>query len=115
VAEKLGLQQGLRDCAQLTLISGFSARGLYWWSRFATSSLPVPLSPVMSTVLRVGATWRTTSRSFAKAGLRPMTSAGWLSVLRRFLRVRFSRRNACTSSVRATSLVTSFRRTGFAR
>ena len=90
--------------AQLTLISGLSQRVLCWCSRLVISSLPVPLSPVTSTVLRVGATWRTTSRIFANAGLRPMTSAGWLSDLSRFLRVRFSSRSAWTSSVRADEL-----------
>ena len=80
--------------AQLTLISGLSQRVLCWCSRLVINSLPVPLSPVTSTVLRVGATWRTTSRIFVNAGLRPMTSAGWLSDLSRFFRVRFSRRSA---------------------
>ena len=31
-------------------------RALLWWMAFAASSLPVPVSPVMSTVLDVAAT-----------------------------------------------------------
>ena len=42
--------------AQLIATNGFSARGLLRWMARATSSLPVPLSPVISTVESVGAT-----------------------------------------------------------
>ena len=37
----------------------------------ATSSLPTPLSPVMSTVAFVGAARRTASQTFSRAALRP--------------------------------------------
>ena len=58
--------------AQLTLTKGLSARFELAWIARATSSLPVPLSPVMSTVVSVGAmrTMRpSTSRTAAE---RPM-------------------------------------------
>ena len=42
--------------AQLTLMSGMSRWALRAWMARATSSLPVPVSPVMSTVLLVCAT-----------------------------------------------------------
>ena len=38
-------------------------RGEFWWRALATSSLPVPDSPTMSTVDRVGAATRSRSRS----------------------------------------------------
>ena len=41
--------------AQLTLTKGRVARGLLRWIARATSSLPVPDSPVTSTEARVGA------------------------------------------------------------
>ena len=37
----------------------------------ATSSLPLPLSPVISTVASVGAARRIASKTFSSAGLRP--------------------------------------------
>ncbi len=42
------------------------------WSDWATSSLPVPLSPSMSTVARVGATWRMRSKISTMGGELPM-------------------------------------------
>ena len=42
--------------AQFTRTNGSSRRGLKRWIARLTSSLPVPLSPVMSTLARVGAT-----------------------------------------------------------
>ena len=41
--------------AQLIPMKGKVARGLSWWMVCATSSLPVPDSPVMSTDAEVGA------------------------------------------------------------
>src|SRR5437773_1558118 len=41
---------------QSTATNGRLRRGLFWWMARAISSLPVPLSPRMSTVLRPGAT-----------------------------------------------------------
>ena len=47
------------SAAQLTATNGLPARGLLSWMARATSSLPVPLSPTMSIVAVVGATWAT--------------------------------------------------------
>ena len=44
------------SAAQCSLMNGPCARGERWWIALATSSLPVPLSPVISTVARLGAT-----------------------------------------------------------
>ena len=49
MSEKLGLEERLRKAAQLTATNGPFARALWSWILRATSSLPVPLSPVMST------------------------------------------------------------------
>ncbi len=45
------------SAATFTLTSGRSARGLFAWIAWANSSLPVPVSPVRSTAVSVGATW----------------------------------------------------------
>ena len=45
------------SAAQLTLISGWGLRGLARWMASATSSLPVPDSPVTSTVASDAATF----------------------------------------------------------
>jgi hypothetical protein len=50
VAEELGLEQVLGDRGVLIATNGPAARGLCRCSARATSSLPVPDSPVMSTV-----------------------------------------------------------------
>ncbi|PYQ01883.1 MAG: hypothetical protein DMF82_17775 [Acidobacteria bacterium] len=44
------------SAAQLTLMRGISRCALRSWMARATSSLPVPVSPVISTVLRACAT-----------------------------------------------------------
>ena len=60
------------NAAQFTVTSGPRARGLFWWIAFAASSLPVPLSPVMSTVVFAGATaWMVSKTSFMD-GASPM-------------------------------------------
>ena len=43
--------------ATLMATNGCPLRWLRWWTARATSSLPVPLSPVMSTVVGVAAIW----------------------------------------------------------
>ncbi len=43
--------------AQLILTKGLSLLGDFEWIALATSSLPVPLSPLISTVMSVGAIW----------------------------------------------------------
>ena len=50
VAEQLALEQRLGDRGAVDRHERPSARGLLLWSARATSSLPVPLSPVISTV-----------------------------------------------------------------
>ena len=61
--------------AQLILISGLSLRLLAEWMARAISSLPVPVSPVISTEASVGATLRTLSSTPWRAGLWPMSSS----------------------------------------
>ena len=58
--------------AQLTLMSGMSRWALRSWMARATSSLPVPVSPVMSTVLLVSATSSARRITSSIARLRPM-------------------------------------------
>jgi hypothetical protein len=57
--------------AQFTLISGMSRCALRSWMARATSSLPVPVSPVMSTVLLVSATSSPRRTTSSMARLRP--------------------------------------------
>ena len=54
--------------AQFTAWNGRFARGLSWCRALATSSLPVPLSPRMSTVASLRAARRTSSKSFFISG-----------------------------------------------
>ena len=58
---------------QLIVTNGPSARPDSPWMAFATSSLPVPLSPVTSTVELVGAMARTISKSEAMTCETPIT------------------------------------------
>ena len=69
VAEQLALDQPAGRAAQLSLISGLAARRLWEWIARAISSLPVPVSPVMSTVASVGATRLTLSSTASSAGI----------------------------------------------
>ena len=68
------------SCAESTgqfkLMSSVAARLLAAWTARATSSLPVPLSPVISTVSGVGATCAIRSRSVRMAALEPIISGG---------------------------------------
>ena len=57
--------------AQLTLMSGMSRCALRSWMARAASSLPVPVSPVMSTVLLLCATSSSLRISSWMARLRP--------------------------------------------
>src|SRR5512140_1325882 len=52
---------------QLTATSGFRLRVLAAWMALAITSLPTPLSPVISTVMSVGATCSMTSTIFRMA------------------------------------------------
>ena len=56
-----------------TATIGFSLRRLWAWISFASTSLPVPFSPVMSTVASVGAIL---SRVFRMAAM-GMAAMGW--------------------------------------
>ena len=53
---------------------GIKRRGLKLWMARATSSLPVPLSPWMSTVVSLGATVRMLSSTRCMGGLWPTIS-----------------------------------------
>src|SRR2546422_9367202 len=50
---------------------GLSHLGLLWWMRAATSSLPVPVSPVMRRLLSVAATLPMYARISCITGLSP--------------------------------------------
>jgi hypothetical protein len=63
------------SAAQLSATKGEFRRRLFWCRARATSSLPVPDSPVTSTVTSVGATWRSTRKTRCMASLRPMMLA----------------------------------------
>ena len=58
--------------AQLMCTNGFCHRGLDRWINSAVSSLPVPVSPVMSTVHSVTATCATYERISRMRGLSPI-------------------------------------------
>ena len=64
------------SAAQLTLTSGPARAALAAWIASATSSLPVPLSPRMRTVLFERATLRTAARRPRMAGSSPTISRG---------------------------------------
>jgi hypothetical protein len=88
--------------AQLTATNGRSRRGLAAWMDRATSSLPVPVSPVTSTVAWVGPTRSTRSRTRARPGLEPTISpTARLRTSRR--RRAFSRTSSTLSVARATT------------
>ena len=59
------------SAAQLTATNGLSARGLSAWMASATSSLPVPVSPEISTDELATATRSMSARSFRIGGLFP--------------------------------------------
>jgi len=58
--------------AQLIATNGAFARGLSWWIVCATSSLPVPDSPLMRTDAEVGAACSMTRYTFRMPGLAPI-------------------------------------------
>ncbi len=57
---------------QLMVTNGPSARGERWWISWAMSSLPVPVSPVTSTLTVVGATFSTVRKISFMASHAPM-------------------------------------------
>ena len=60
---------------QLSATKRCARRGLLWWIARATSSLPVPVSPVMRMVLFVGATVSSRWNRSRIGRLRPMISS----------------------------------------
>ena len=80
--------------AQFSATNGLFLRGLFWWMAWATSSLPVPVSPWISTLALVGAMRLSRSITSRICGLSPITpSKPNFSSSRRFSSrlVRFSR------------------------
>ena len=72
VAEQLAFQQRRGQALQSQAISGWSFRRLRRWIARTNISLPVPLSPVNSTVPSVGATRRARAKTRSIARLSPM-------------------------------------------
>ena len=60
--------------AQLTPMKGSLARGPAVWMAWARTSLPVPLSPVMSTLASMVAARRAMATALWTLGLLPTTS-----------------------------------------
>ncbi len=77
--------------AQLTGTKGPWARGERPWMARAMSSFPVPLSPRMRTVVSVGATRITSSRTCAIGGLSAMIASRPLRSFSSSRNVTFSR------------------------
>ena len=92
---------------QFTATNGRSLRGERTWMARATSSLPVPDSPVISTVLPVGAIVSTISNTCSMALLFPMMLANWLAECI----ARFSSTFSCCRRLRSSSLRIRKRRT----
>ena len=65
VAEQLGLGERLRDRRQLTATNGPVRRPLAPWISRAITSLPVPVSPRISTLASVSAIWSMRSSTSA--------------------------------------------------
>ena len=80
---------------QFTVTILFWLRRLCWWMARATSSLPVPLGPVISTVPMVGATWRMRSKMSRMTGEAPTREANPSFSARACRRARFSRTMSC--------------------
>src|SRR5262249_31627837 len=58
--------------AQLTHTKRCCCRQLFWWIRAATSSLPVPVSPVMRVLVSVAAILQRYALMFCICGLSPI-------------------------------------------
>ncbi len=71
--------------AQFTATKGLEARGLFLWMARATSSLPVPVSPVIRTVAPVGATRAINSRTALHGRARAVDLGGALQANHRVL------------------------------
>ena len=71
VAEQLGLEQVLLQRRAVHLHEVAAARSELWWIAPAISSLPVPVSPRMSTVVLLFATFLTMVSTDCSAPLAP--------------------------------------------
>jgi len=100
---------------QLSLTKGLSRRGLWWWMACATSSLPVPLSPQMSTVTSLSTTLCARSNTARIGPLWPtmLSKPKWLSS--RSLSESTSRTSARFSIALRTTMVSSPRWKGFSK
>ena len=58
MAEQFALQKSFREGSTVQVMRGFPARMLLLCTARATSTFPVPVSPVISTVASVGPTRR---------------------------------------------------------
>ena len=78
VAEEVRLEQVRRQVARVDGDErpGRRAASCVWMAR-ATSSLPVPLSPSIRIVDRLGAAWMIRSKTCRIRGLRPMMLSNW--------------------------------------
>jgi len=88
-------------------MNGLSRRWLLKWMAWATSSLPVPLSPVIITVEWLSAIFRIVSKTSTILGLLPMMFSNRYCVSSWRLRLRFSSRRRFRSSARLMFSVTS--------
>ena len=92
--------------AQFSATNGLFLRGLFWWMDWATSSLPLPVSPWISTLALVGAMRLSRSITSRISGLSPITPSNPnRSSSRRFSStlVRFSRELSTAFSALARS------------
>jgi len=109
MAEQLGLEQVLGIAEQLMGTKGMSRRELLWWMTRAKSSLPVPVSPRSSTLLRVSVTFFTSARMLRSAALSPMIVLKSCSLAISRFRSWFSTcRLFCRSAFRTTCLISSW-------
>ena len=76
MAEQFAFHQGLGQRGALRLIIGLPLRMECRWMDCATSSLPTPVSPVISTLRSLLATRRISSSSALRAALWPIISRG---------------------------------------
>ena len=103
------------SAAQLRATKGLLFRGLFWWMAWATSSLPVPVSPCTSTVASVGAIRLSRSMSPSICGLEPTTPSKPNFSSSRRLSSRFCRRRRTPSEAFSTAVRRWPRSSGFCR
>ena len=91
--------------AQFTLTNARDARCERLWIARATSSFPVPVSPVMSTVESVGATCATLVSTARSAGEVPTISSNIDDLSTSSRSARFSSRIRCSARLRSSMSV----------